>query len=113
MKHRHQNIGLLTFLEHWGLLLTAILAVVSAQVLMFFVNLRDEPWIYFFATSMALQISGAALIIYAKVPVYRSGQVFTFGVKSVPEGLAGFYRCGWRVFLIGVMLSLCLLLSRS
>jgi hypothetical protein len=95
------------------MLLTAVLAVVFSQVLMFFFNLRGQPWIYFFVASMVLLISGATLIVYAKIPVYRSGRFFTFGVKSVPERLTGHYRWGWRVFLFGVVLSLCLLLSRQ
>ncbi len=55
---------------------------------------------------------GGFLIAYAKLPVYRSGRFFTFGLNSVPEHLRGFYRWGWRVFLFGVVLSLCLLLSK-
>ena len=93
--------------------LTAIIAVVCSQVLMFFFNLRGQPWIYFFVASVVLLISGATLILYAKLPVYRSGRFFTFGVKSVPERLAGHYCWGCRIFLFGVVLSLCLLLSRQ
>ena len=113
MEYGRQNNGLLTFLEHWGLLVSLLLAVVLCQVLMFFFNLRGEPWIYFFVASMALLVSGAVLIVYAKMPAYRSGRFFTLGVKSVPEHLAGFYRWGWRIFLFGIVLSLCLLLSRQ
>jgi hypothetical protein len=113
MEYRSQNNGFQTFLEHWGFLLTVLLAVIFSQVLLFFLNLSGLPWIYFFFASLALLISGATLIIYAKLPVYRSGRFFTFGVKSVPESLAGFYRWGWRTFLFGVVLSLCLLLSRQ
>lgn len=113
MEYRSQNNGLLAFLEHWGFVLTVLFAVVVSQVLMFFFNLRGKPWSYFFVASMALLILGAALIVYAKLPAYRSGRFFTFGVKSVPERLAVYYRWGWRVFLFGVVLSLCLLLSRQ
>jgi len=113
MEYRRQNNGLQTFLEHWGFIFTVLLAVVFSQVLMFFFNLRGKPWIYFFIASMALLVSGAVLIVWAKLPVYRSGQFFTFGIKSVPKNLVGCYRWGWRVFLFGVVLSLCLLLSRQ
>jgi hypothetical protein len=94
------------------MLLTALIAFLASQVLMFFMGLSGTPWIWFFAASFALMIFGGSLIGYAKFPVYRSGRFFTFGVKSVPEHLAGFYRWGWRVFLFGVVLGLCLLLSR-
>ena len=109
--HKHSN-GLWTFFEHWNLAFVAIVAVLVSQVLMFFTNLYGTPWICFFVASFALMILGGALIGYAKFPVYRSGRFFTFGVKSVPEQLRGFYRWGWRVFLFGVVLSLCLFLSR-
>ena len=36
--HRQSN-GLQTFLEHWGFLLTAIVAVLASQVLMLFTHL--------------------------------------------------------------------------
>jgi hypothetical protein len=101
-----------TFLEHWPLLPVAVIAVLTSQVLMFFTRLSGTPWICFFVASFALMIVGGSLIAYAKFPVYRSGRFFTFGLKSVPEPLKGFYRWGWRVFLFGVVLSLCLLLSR-
>jgi hypothetical protein len=101
-----------TFFEHWNIAFVAIVAGLASQVLMVFTNLYGTPWICFFVASFALMILGGVLIGYAKFPVYRSGQFFTFGVKTVPEHLRGFYRWGWRVFLFGVVLSLCLFLSR-
>jgi hypothetical protein len=112
MDHDRKGNGLETFLEHYGFVVAALLAIVMSQVGMFFINLKGERWISFFIAGMVLLISGAALIVYAKIPVYRSGQFFTFGIKSVPTHLAGYYRWGWRVFSFGVVLSLCLLLSR-
>jgi hypothetical protein len=114
MERRRGN-GLETFLEHWGgggFLLIGVIGLAGSEVSMFFTSLSDKPWFYFLIASTVLLLAGAALILYAKLPVYRSGRFFTFGVKSVPEPLAGFYRWGWRVFLFGVALSLCLLLSR-
>ena len=112
MEHRSQSNGLQTFLEHWGLLVFAVLAFLVSQILMFFTRLTGTPWILFFVASFALMVFGGSLIGYAKIPVYRSGRFFTFGLKSVPEHLIRHYRWGWRVFFFGVVLSLCLLLSR-
>ena len=112
MEHYPQSNGLQTFLEHWGMLLMAVLAVVASQVLMFFTRLTGAPWIWFFVVSFTLLLVGGGLIVYAKFPVYRSGRFFTFGLRSVPEHLAGYYRWGWRLFLFGIVLSLCLFLSR-
>lgn len=112
MERQRQGSGLETFFEHWGFFLTVPVIIVLSQVLMFFINLSGMRWVYFLAASTLLLLTGAALILYAKLPVYRSGRFFTFGVNSVPQSLAGFYRWGWRVFLFGVALSLCLLLSK-
>jgi hypothetical protein len=112
METQKDSNGLRTFFEHWNIAFVAIVAGLASQVLMVFTNLYGTPWICFFVASFALMILGGVLIGYAKFPVYRSGQFFTFGVKTVPEHLRGFYRWGWRVFLFGVVLSLCLFLSR-
>ena|SRR5881394_4051761 len=113
MEYRSQSSGLQTFLEHWGFLVIAVLVLECSQALMFFIGLRGERWIWFFVASMVLLLCGASLIVYAKIPAYRSGRFCTFGVKSVPKHLAVYYRWGWYVFLFGVVLSLCLLLSRQ
>lgn len=95
------------------MILTAVMVFLGSEVLMFFTNLSGTLWIYFFVASFVLLFSGCALIACAKFPVYRSGRFFTFGLKSVPQHLLGYYRWGWRVFLFGVILGLCLLLSKS
>lgn len=112
METQKDSKGLQTFLEHWNFALIAIVAILASQVLAFFSRLCGTPWICFFVASFSLMILGGGLIGCAKFPVYRSGRFFTFGVKSVPEHLRRVYRWGWRAFLFGVMLSLCLFLSR-
>jgi hypothetical protein len=113
MERQKQGNGWETFFEHWGLFLPiTIVGLAVSQIFSYFGKLTGTPWIYFLIASTVLLISGSALILYAKIPVYRSGRFFTFGVKSVPVRVAGFYRWGWRLFLLGVILSLCLLLSR-
>lgn len=112
MDRQTRSNGLETFLEHWGIVITVLVAVVAGKALDYFRGLSGTPWIWFFVASFALMVMGGALIAYAKFPVYRGGRFFTFGVKSVPEHLQRLYRWGWRVFLFGVVLSLCLLSSR-
>jgi len=112
MEHHSQSNGLGTFLEHSWFLLTVILALLTSQVLMFFMGLKGTTWICFFVVSLALMVIGAGLIGYAKFPLYRCGRFLTFGPKSIPEKVLRFYCWGWRVFVFGVVLGLCLLLSR-
>jgi hypothetical protein len=109
MDRHGQSNGLETFLEHWGILITVLIALVAGK---FITWLSGAPWVWFRAAAFAFMIGGAGLIGYAKLPVYRSGRFLTFGVKSVPQQLRGYYQWGWRVFLFGVVLALFLLLSR-
>jgi len=79
---------------------------------MFFVNLTGGAWMCFLGLAYVLMASGAGLIGYAKWPAYRRGGLLSFGVKSVPEHLTRHYRWGWRLFVAGVAVTTCLLLSR-
>jgi hypothetical protein len=101
------------FLEHWGFFSLVIIAFLAIQLFMFFENLSGARWIHFFMVSFSLMLLGTALIALAKFPVYRSGRFFTFGSKSVPGHLVKYYKWGWRLFLCGMILSLCLLLSNK
>jgi hypothetical protein len=112
METRKDSNGLETFLQNWWFALMAVFACLTWQVLEFFENLCGIPWICFCVAGFALMMCGAGLIGYAKLPVYRSGRFFTFGVTSVPAEMRKFYRWGWGVFLFGVLFSLCLFLSK-
>lgn len=112
MDARKQGNGIATFLEHWWVWITILVAIITERILGFFMGLGGIPWICFFVASCALMVLGASLIGYAKLPLYRSRRFFTFGVKAVPQHLVGVYRWGWRLILFGVVLGLCLLLSR-
>ena len=79
----------------------------------FFENLAGASWIHFLEASAVLLFSGAGLILRAKIPLYRNRQFFTFGIKSIPINFKNYHRWGWRIFLFGVVLSLCLLLSKQ
>jgi hypothetical protein len=100
------------FLEHWCLLLSVLIIFVTVQAFFFFLDLTGTTWVCFLAASFALMLSGAALIVNAKLPAYRSGRFLSFGIKSVPEHLTRRYRWGWRLLLAGMAVALCLLLSR-
>ena len=105
--YQKKSNGWQTFYEHFGILSVAIVAFMVSLVL----KLSLAFSISFCVATFALMIFGGTLIGYAKFPVYRSGRFLTFGLKSVPQPLAAYYRWGWGLFLFGVVLALCLLLS--
>src|SRR3954471_25095769 len=111
MEYRRDSKGARTWLENWGLQLLIVTCAASAdlalQLLAYLAQLTLLPAIYFSAASFALMIGGATLIGYAKLPSYQKGWFFRFGIKSVPAYRAKHYRWGWRLFPMGVFLSLC------
>ncbi len=113
MDYRKEDNGLLTLLEHYYILIVAVVAVMVSNGLDFFTRLSGAPWLWLFFACFALMIFGGGLISWAKLPVYRSGQFFTFGLKSVPAHLQTLYRWGWYVFLFGVVLSFVFAIVRS
>ena len=109
--HRQSN-GLRTFLEHWGLLLPAVVALIASQVLAFFAQLTGRPWIWCYSIAVFAGVVAVGLLFYAKLPLYRQRQFFTFGSAALPESRRSFYRWGYRCLIFAVALLLCLLLSR-
>lgn len=112
MEYSRQGNGFQTFLEHWGLLLPAVVALLASQVLAFFARLTGTPWIWCYGIGLAVSAVGVALIFYAKLPLYRQRRFFTFGSRALPERRRPYYRWGYRCAAFAVALLLCLLLSR-
>ena len=96
----------------WGLWVVAFMAFVSSQFALFFFRLTGTRWIWCYAAGLAIAAFGVALIIYAKLPLYRQWRFFTFGTRALPESRRRFYRWGYRCIAFAVALLLCLLLSR-
>jgi hypothetical protein len=101
-----------TFLEHWGVLLTAIGALLASQVLMFFTRLTGAPWIWCYSIAVFVGVVGVGLLFYAKLPLYRQRRFFTFGAQALPEQRHPFYRWAYRCAAFSIVLLACLLLSR-
>ena len=109
MNYNKQSNGLPTLVEHWNFALVIIPIALFELGREFLHTLDGVPWMSFAAASFGLILFGAALICCAKLPVYRSGHFFTFGIKSVPRGVRIYYRLGWGLFLLGAIISLGLL----
>jgi hypothetical protein len=112
MDTHRQNNGLLTFVEHWGFLLSAIVVLLVSQILSFFSRLTGTPWIWCYAVALCIAAVGVSLIFYSKLPLYRERRFFTFGSGALPETRRAFYRWGYRCAIFAVALLLCLFLSR-
>lgn len=108
--NRHSK-GFQSFLEHWGFLVTPVAALGVSHLLLILARMTGMSRLLLFAVALSLLVTGACLIGYAKLPLYRSGRFFTIGAKSVPEPRRRFYRWGWRAILSGLVLSLCFLIS--
>jgi hypothetical protein len=72
-----------------------------------------QGWLWFVGYGVALLIAiiGAVLIGRAKLPLYRRGHFFTFGIRHIPEALRSSYRWGCWLSVIGIALALLLLLT--
>jgi hypothetical protein len=109
MEYRRDSHGQRTFCEHWWMLILTLYVLLPAFIFHRLTQLDTQSWLTLSVGTIVIQVAGACLICYAKLPTYRSGRYFTFGVKSVPASRASHYRRGWRWFAIGVVLSLILL----
>ncbi len=95
-----------------GLLTIAFTSILATWVLNFFTRLTGVPWICCYFVGIGIGATGASLIFYAKLPLYRQRRFFTFGPRALPEQRRTFYRWGYICALLGVLLFACLLLSR-
>ena len=116
MKHRGSNDWLWPppdqWLAVWGLLVLVGLTFLGNKVLFFFMGLTSGTWLWFYALTLSVATLGAALIFYAKLPLYRRRRFFTFGIRVLPEERQPFYRWGYRFAILGIAVLACLLLSR-
>jgi hypothetical protein len=87
-------------------LLTALVVpiVVPALIASWVLSLHGTPWLWASAISFGVAIIGAALLFVAKLPLYRQGRFFTFGIQAIPQSSHGFYRWGCRLAILGCVL---------
>ena len=92
--------------------LMAIISILGAQLFFFFSQLTGTRWISCYFAALTIAALGIALLVYAKLPLYRQGRFFTFGSRALPESRRAFYRWGYRCAGLAVALLLFLLLSK-
>jgi len=113
MDYRRENNGWGTFFEHFWFVGVPFSAMVGSLVLNFFRRLMGVPWIFCYAATLVVAGIGIITILYAKLPLYRRGILFTFGSATIPEERRRYYRWGYRCVIFAVLLFICLSLSRA
>jgi hypothetical protein len=103
MDTRPESGGWQTFLEHWWFLPVTVVGLTSSQFLSFFMRLTGKPWIWCYAIGLFVAAAGAALIYYAKIPLYRQRRFFIW-----QQRVAGEQAC-----VISLELPLCPLRCRN
>jgi hypothetical protein len=92
----------------WGMLVIAIIGIVTAQVASWFRTLTHGEWIRCYNVAVLFGIIGVGLIFYAKLPAYREHRFFTFGAGALPVKRRTVYRWGYRCAILSGALFACL-----
>jgi hypothetical protein len=89
-----------------GLPIVAV-ALLASWVL----SIHGVAWVWAAGVSLAVAVLGAVLLFIAKLPLYRQGRFFTFGIRALPVTSHRFYRWGCRCSLLGIVAMFLLLLA--
>ena len=112
MDSRKQSNGMATFMEHWGWMLAALVALLSTQIFGLLTRLPWDVSMWWYTFALATASCGIALIFYAKLSVYRQRRFFTFGSAALPAERRIFYRIGYGCILTTIAFLVCLLAAR-
>ncbi len=96
--------------------LQAVLGIPVLITLTFFswlLSVHGTTCICAAAASFGIGVLGAALLFLAKLPLYRQGRFFTFGIKVLPESSHTLYRWGCRCSMTGCLLMFLLWLGST
>ncbi len=77
----------------FGTVPTIAIVILSHELM----NLRGVPWLAGYFGAVILALSGSALLLRAKWPLYRQGEFFTLGAA---KGRSAVYRRG--IWLSGI-----------
>jgi hypothetical protein len=92
----------------WGMWLLLAFILAGGKAIQYLIALYGKPWMVCYYGAILLGAAGAALIGFAKLPLYRQRRFFTFGPHPVPERRRCFYRWGYRCAVVSAALLLLL-----
>ena len=87
------------------LILSGIPIIAAALLSAWLLNLRGNDWIIAYGASFALSLTGAVMIFFAKLPLYRAGVYFTLGARLLSDRSRRLYRWGLGLAIVGITLS--------
>jgi hypothetical protein len=71
--------------------------VVTALLASWVLSIHGVAWMWAAGISVSVAVLGAVLLFIAKLPVYRQGRFFTFGIQALPVTSHRLYRWGCRL----------------
>ena len=77
--------------------------VFVALVASWALSVHGIAWMWAVGVSFGVAVFGAVLLFIAKLPLYRQGRFFTFGIQALPVTSHRFYRWGCRCSLLGIV----------
>lgn len=94
MEYGRQGRGLRTFFEHgWLFVVAAATLLLASLGFSLLKAVEGAPRVWWGGVMVA--VAGAALILHAKLPLYRERRFFTFGSRALPEDRRRWYRWGY------------------
>jgi hypothetical protein len=87
----------------------AVIGILASLLL----SLPGPAWLCAAGTSFCVAVLGAILLFIAKLPLYRQGRFFTFGIKTLPASSHRAYRWGCRCSVLGILAMLLLWLAST
>lgn len=76
-------------------------------------SIHGVAWIWAAGVSFCLAMVGAVLLFIAKLPLYRQGRFFTFGIQALPVSSHRLYRWGCRCSILGIVAMLVLWMAST
>jgi ABC-type branched-subunit amino acid transport system permease subunit len=100
------------WLTVWGHFVMFSTIVLVGELVYLFSSLTAARRIECYFGALTIAITGASLIFFAKLPLYRRRRFFTFGSRPLPEDRRPFYRWGYRCLAFAILVIVCLVVTK-
>jgi hypothetical protein len=87
--------------------------VAFAMLASLILSLHGLAWLWAVGISFCVALLGVVFLFIAKLPLYRQGRFFTFGIHALPASSHRAYRWGCRCSILGILLMLLLWMAST